>query len=118
MKVTFERSNVGDFSINIEGAQREDVLAIRAITDQQQQITPPVYFDEVRYAEPRDWSGVQQQAFVKAAQMVFRETQNKITTIKFLRSLSDPPLGLKDAKDMTDYAIHGAVVANVTWLKE
>ena len=118
MKVSIEKNYTGDFTITVENAQRADVLAIRKITDESQQITQPVYFDEVSYAEPRNWSRDHQQAFVKTAQMHFREGQNKIMTIKFLRSLSEPCLGLKDAKDIAFYAIHGPESCPLmTWLK-
>lgn len=115
MKVSIENSYSDGFSITVEGAQREDMLAIRKVTDERQQIIQKVFYDT--YTEPRNWTREQQQAFVKIAQWSFRETDNKIMTIKFLRTLCEPSLGLKDAKDIADYAIHGADVSNVTWLK-
>ena len=115
MKVSIESNYDGNYSITVEDAAREHVLAIRKVTDEQQQITSPVKLDEIRYAEPRNWTREHQQAFIKAATLFFHDTPNKILTIKHIRSLSDPCLGLKDAKDLVDYAI--GEYPDITWLK-
>ncbi len=118
MNISIANNYDGNFTVTVEGAGRKDVLAIRAVTDQIQLLAGLVRFEENLYADPANWSRELQQAFIEAARLHFQLYKNKILTIKFIRALCEPTLGLKDAKDLADYAIHGPDACPlVTWIK-
>jgi len=101
MNVSISKQYEEGFSIVVDDATRNEVLAIRSLTDKQQGIAlTPV---------------ARQQAFIEAARLHFQSHGNKILAIKYIRTLSEPTLNLKDAKDLTDYAT--LQINFLDWLK-
>jgi hypothetical protein len=111
-------NNIADdsFDISITGAKHSDVLAVRSVIDERQGIVIPLNNNPVssHYANPREWTRSRQLAFIQAAAMFLLTDSNKISAIRHLRSLSDPVLTLKDAKDLVDYAFRSS--DSLPWL--
>jgi len=99
------------FDVSITGLNHSDA---RQLVDFGNKL---IFRDPVCPPSPRlegcDLTYAQEKSLVKAAQLFFESTPEKISTIKFIRELSS--LSLRAAKDLVEYAL-GYVMAPV-WMK-
>jgi hypothetical protein len=104
----------GVFDITVQEADDQLARRIQDVVGEEIGLLPVFQTPEDGYVDVKNMPNYQHAALFKAAALYFAADPNKISTIKFIRSITNTA-PLLEAKQLVDYALGGV---KPTWFKD